>query len=184
MKAQILILGILGMTLGCSSEDSSSTQVDKAREESLTTQEGAGNLSSNPAVTGSQNASPDANDESASAPKQVSGAYMTAQILPQSASDTTIRVGIIGMLDDVRLSNEREKYKSTWTLDFSEVLPVSVTLTKSADPDYDQVLEFHGNQEQFRQYLNAIAVSLQFQQNLNGSIVSSVVVDKLDELLP
>lgn len=182
MKVYILILGIFSVALGCSTEDKTSGRSSGLKKEAFATQEGASGVN-NAAANGSQNQDPTGGDETISPPKQVSGAYMTATVLPEGA-DTVIRVGIIGMLDDVRLSTEQEKYKSTWTLGFSESLPVIVKLAKSTDPDYDQILEFYGTPDQFKQYLAAIDVSLQFQENRDGSIVSSMVANNLAELLP
>lgn len=182
MKLYILIVGILSVALGCSSDDGTSNRSAALKKDAFATQEGASGVN-NATGDGTQNQDPAGGDETISPPKQVSGAYMTATVLPE-AGDTVIRVGIIGMLDDVRLSTEQEKYKSTWTLGFSESLPVIVKLAKSTDPDYDQILEFYGTPEQFKQYLAAIDVSLQFQENRDGAIVSSMVANSLDELLP
>ena len=124
--------------------------------------------------------------EEISPPNPITGAYITAAMLPAEGEGAAhaIKVGIIGMLDDVRLSEKDELYHSTWTIAFSQVLPVVVKLTKSTDKRYDQILEFFGSDEQFQKYTKEIAINLQFRENLNGSIVSSVVVSVLSDLMP
>lgn len=184
MRTILLLSYMLSLALGCSSEPDTTTKTASGtrRPVAQVTSEPSNSGGDKTGESNDQERFPE-DDESISPPKQVSGAYMTAAVLPD-AGDKVIRVGVIGKLDDVRLSDEPEKYKSTWTLDFGQALPVVATLKKSQDRDYDQILEFFGDEAQFAQYAAYIEISLQFQQNLDGSIVSSVVDNNLAEILP
>jgi hypothetical protein len=115
-------------------------------------------------------------------PTAITGAYMTATILPKDGTANVIRFGIVGMLDDIRLSDKDELYKSLWTLSFKEPLPLTVKISKSADKTYDQVVEFFGSDEQLTDYAAKIDISLQFQENKNGAMVNTVVVSPLSDL--
>ncbi len=127
---------------------------------------------------------PTATEESVQPPVRITGAYMTAAILPAEASASSIMIGIKGMIDENRLSDSDDLYKSTWALGFSEAIPVIVKIAKSTDKQYDQLLEFYGSDAQLRELAIKIDISLMFQENRNGAIVSSMVVNSLADLIP
>jgi len=173
----LALICILGLSIGCSDET-----VNRVNNKPAATVD-----IKDPLVTATPNKSdPTSSDTSAgnegtTRPEQVTGAYMTATILT-SSNPGSILVGIVGMIDDIRISDEPENYKTTWTLGFAKPLPVIVNLQKSQNSDFDQTLEFFGTREQFDQYAADIDVSLGFQQNLNGAIVSKVVSNTMAEI--
>lgn len=123
-----------------------------------------------------------AEDESADPPSVITGGYLVGKLIASNDGEP-VRIGIVGMKDDVRISDDKSRYESTWTLEFAQNIPEIVTIRKSEDSTYDQVLEFNGTLDQLRTRADLISVTLQFRENIDGSIVNRLVDAKVSTFL-
>lgn len=123
-----------------------------------------------------------AKDESVDPPSVITGGYLVGELIAGNEGEP-VRIGIVGMKDDVRISDDKARYESTWTLEFAQNIPEIVTIKKSEDSTYDQILEFNGSLDQLRTRADLISVTLQFRENVDGSIVNRLVEAKVSTFL-
>lgn len=129
--------------------------------------------------------SPDVNpdviaEEKISPPNQVTGAYLTATLLPRASESDPLRVGLIAELGKERVS-QKDGYHTSWQLTYLEFISNPVKLVSSVDGAYDQVIEFYGTAEEFQLYSGSINVFMQVSEK--DSTLNSLVSESLSSLV-
>jgi hypothetical protein len=114
-------------------------------------------------------------------PNQVTGAYLTAKVLPRTLASDPLRIGLVAMKDDIRIGHDPSIYQTSWQISFDLEKTNPVKILASGDKSYDQIIEFYGSAQEFQNVSSEIKVYLQVKET--NSSLSSLVDSVLSELV-
>lgn len=120
-------------------------------------------------------------EEKISPPNQVTGAYLTATLLPRAEESDPLRVGLMARMEDERITEDDGRYRLNWQLTFSQTLDKPVKLVRSEERAFDQVIEFYGTAAEFQELAGSINVYLQVSET--GTTLNSLVNESLSDLV-
>ncbi len=126
------------------------------------------------------NASNTQSNTSASAPAQVTGAYLVGAILPAVDGEPK-KIGLIAKKVDQRLSDDPEHYLTKWSMTLASA-DIPATLEKSDDPAFDEILEFTGTDEEFAKMQSQIKIEIKVSDPSSEFGLNEVVSTTLADL--
>lgn len=123
------------------------------------------------------------NENTVTPPNKITGAFLMGEVIPNEDGDTqTIKIGIIAKQDDIRLSQEPERFELNWRLAAESSLESSLRLLPSKNAAYDRILEFDGTMAELEGLENQISIQLSVSEGGGGAKLENLVKSTVSDL--
>lgn len=128
------------------------------------------------------NSGTEENENSVTPPHKVTGAFLVGEVISDEASGT-VQIGIVAKQDDIRLSEQPERFGLNWRLQADESFGNSLRLVATKNPAYDRILEFDGSLEELESFGSEVAIHLLVSEDAGEIKLESAVKTSFSDLM-
>ena len=123
------------------------------------------------------------NEQTVTPPAKITGAFLVGEVIPNAGGETgKVMIGIVARQDDIRLTNEPDRFALNWGLSADVLLENSIRLLPTKIAAYDRILEFDGTMEELESFQETIAIQLSVSEAAGAAQLESIVKFSLPDL--
>lgn len=123
------------------------------------------------------------NEHTVTPPGKITGAFLVGEVIPNEEGDTgKVLIGIVARQDDIRLTDQPDRFALNWGLSADVQLENSIRLLPTKIAAYDRILEFDGTMEELESFEATISIQLSVSEDAGATKLESVVKSSLSDL--
>lgn len=117
-------------------------------------------------------------------PHKITGAFLVGEVISTDDEDDQdkVYVGVIAKQDDLRLSEQPDRFNVVWGLSADPSLTGTVRLMPTKNPRYDRIMVFEGTLEELNAVSSQVAIQIAVSEKKDDttkleSVVKTTVTD-------